>query len=633
MRPDQRLLQERHRDAGQVATTAWRAASREAPSMSRSPATSASDRLMLTFRQRIDQSGVCLSVPPGAASGLEPACAKSFKRVPGSACHHEECVGREGERSHGTRAERNVVDGLDRRRLPDRDDARQVPAGGLERPASGTRWALVFVRCGAYRRRADGVEYIVDGNTGFVRRPGEEWSSAVFTSAYEELTVLEVDPDRLGHLPDLTDAAGPVPVEPDVALAHRLLVGALRADELQLDEGVLDLAHRCMPSPACCRPIGRRHATAMTRRRLVADCVELLNASYHEPFGLLELARRVGSSPYHLSRVFREVTGTTISQYRTRLRVHAVLERLDEGDDDLSAVAAATGFADHGHMTRTLTGLLGAAPSVLRSRLDRETTVCSARSSPARPETMRAIIAGRRDRRPHRSAAPPTSGGSTSTCSSRPTRARARCRVQHPAARRRRARRLDCSTTSIAAGIRTGTLMMTNRRRQVVLADRHGLDAGWSFPQFSIHRGRLQRILADAVHAGGRRPPSTSITASSASSTTNSACGSTSGALRDVTGRSTLTSSSAPTASARRARPTRPRRGRAAWNGAMMWHGATEWPAFLDGRTMIVAGGNDAKLVVYLIGLGGATATRLTNWGLSPRSPRWPAATAIGQPS
>ena len=240
---------------------------------------------------------------------------------------------------------------------------------GWSDPQVATRWALVFARSGAYRRRADGVEYIVDGNTGFVRRPGEEWSSAVFTTAYEELTVLEVDPDRLGHLPDLTDAAGPVPIQPDVALAHRLLLGALRADELRLEEGVFDLAHRCVPSPACRRPIGRRHATATTRRQLVADCVELLNTSYHEPIGLLDLARRVGSSPYHLSRVFREVTGTTISQYRTRLRVHAVLERLDKGDPDLSAVAAATGFADHGHMTRTITGLLGAAPSVLRSRM------------------------------------------------------------------------------------------------------------------------------------------------------------------------------------------------------------------------------------------------------------------------
>ena len=101
---------------------------------------------------------------------------------------------------------------------------------GWSDPQVATRWALVFVRCGAYRRRADGVEYIVDGNTGFVRsgraRSGARRCSPRRTRSSPSL---EVDPDRLGHLPDLTDAAGPVPVEPDVALAHRLLVGALRA--------------------------------------------------------------------------------------------------------------------------------------------------------------------------------------------------------------------------------------------------------------------------------------------------------------------------------------------------------------------------------------------------------------------
>src|SRR5262249_57800569 len=27
------------------------------------------------------------------------------------------------------------------------------------------------------------------------------------------------------------------------------------------------------------------------------------------------------------------------------------------------------------------------------------------------------------------------------------------------------------------------------------------------------------------------------------------------------------------------------------WNGAMLWRGAVEWPAFLTGRSMVIAGG------------------------------------------
>lgn len=55
------------------------------------------------------------------------------------------------------------------------------------------------------------------------------------------------------------------------------------------------------------------------------------------------------------------------------------------------------------------------------------------------------------------------------------------------------------------------------------------------------------------------------------------------------------------------------------WNGVMMWRGATDWPVFLTGQSMIVAGGTDAKFVVYPIGAGRRPATRLTNWAVVSR--------------
>jgi AraC-like DNA-binding protein len=246
-----------------------------------------------------------------------------------------------------------------------------------------TSWGVVLARHGAYRRRADGVEYVVDANTGFIRRPGEEWSTSSFTTAYEEVTILELERTALEQLPDLDRSAGPITVDPSRALAHRLLVQALLGDDLTVEAGAVDLVHRCLVEPVRHRPSGRRGSTAAARRRLVSDCVELLHTSFHDQVGLLELARRVGASPYHLSRVFREVVGITISQYRTRLRVHAVLDRLDQGDD-LSMIAASTGFADHGHMTRTITGLLGASPSVVRDRL-RSRDGCAFDSRVTRP--------------------------------------------------------------------------------------------------------------------------------------------------------------------------------------------------------------------------------------------------------
>ena len=59
-----------------------------------------------------------------------------------------------------------------------------------------------------------------------------------------------------------------------------------------------------------------------------------------------------------------------------------------------------------------------------------------------------------------------------------------------------------------------------------------------------------------------------------------------------------------------------PDEGPPCWNGLMLWRGARDWPSFLGGRSMIVAGGLNAKVVVYPIAEGSSPASRLTNWAV-----------------
>jgi 2-polyprenyl-6-methoxyphenol hydroxylase-like FAD-dependent oxidoreductase len=165
--------------------------------------------------------------------------------------------------------------------------------------------------------------------------------------------------------------------------------------------------------------------------------------------------------------------------------------------------------------------------------------------------------------------------------------------------------------------IRTSTRIMTNRRGQPIMTDRRGLAAGLPFPQFSIHRGCLQRLLADALHAraghvihvdhrlhrfaqdrDGVRADFVDRAGSPCATVEADVLVGADGIHSTV--RATLV----------------PGEGDPLWNGSMMWRGATVWPAFLDGRTMIVAGGNDGKLVVYPIAPGRTSATRLTNWAI-----------------
>jgi len=59
-----------------------------------------------------------------------------------------------------------------------------------------------------------------------------------------------------------------------------------------------------------------------------------------------------------------------------------------------------------------------------------------------------------------------------------------------------------------------------------------------------------------------------------------------------------------------------PNEGPARWNGTMLWRGAVDWPQFLTGRSMAIAGGMEAKFVLYPIGAGTAPDRRLTNWAV-----------------
>ena len=56
-----------------------------------------------------------------------------------------------------------------------------------------------------------------------------------------------------------------------------------------------------------------------------------------------------------------------------------------------------------------------------------------------------------------------------------------------------------------AVAIRTYELFYLNRFGQEIWREPRGLDAGYEVPQFSIHRGRLQGVICDAVMRAARR--------------------------------------------------------------------------------------------------------------------------------
>lgn len=170
-----------------------------------------------------------------------------------------------------------------------------------------------------------------------------------------------------------------------------------------------------------------------------------------------------------------------------------------------------------------------------------------------------------------------------------------------------------------SVALRTHELIYTNRLGQEIWREPRGIEAGFDAPQFSIHRGRLQSVVheavrerlgPDAIHTGCRL----------------GAYGQDEGGVNawffDRDGRHVKTARGDVLIGADGIHSfvrasLFPQEGPPSWNGIMLWRGAIEWPAFLTGRSMLIAGGMSEKLVVYPIADGYRPGLKLMNWAVA----------------
>jgi AraC-like DNA-binding protein len=236
---------------------------------------------------------------------------------------------------------------------------------------SGRQSAVIFVRRGCFVRSADGVETLLDPTVAYCMNAGEEERYDHPHDHGDDCTAIRLAPELLASVwsdPERLPP-GPLPVSPQVDLAHRrMLAVARRRDDPHgaVEHAIGVVADLLRAAVDRGTPSHSRQTTRM-QARLVADARESLTEDPDR--SLIDLAAAVSASPHHLSRLFRAHTGTTIARQRMRLRVRDALERLAGGEADLGRLAADTGFADHAHLCRTFRAELGRTPSAVRAAL------------------------------------------------------------------------------------------------------------------------------------------------------------------------------------------------------------------------------------------------------------------------
>jgi 5-methylphenazine-1-carboxylate 1-monooxygenase len=161
-----------------------------------------------------------------------------------------------------------------------------------------------------------------------------------------------------------------------------------------------------------------------------------------------------------------------------------------------------------------------------------------------------------------------------------------------------------------ATGIATRELRYISAHGQEIWREPRGLAAGYHWPQYSIHRGRLHMLLLAEVRARlgaarvhlGKRMMATSQDAHGATAHFADGSSATGDALVAADG----------IHSAARAQ-RHPDEGPPRWKGAVLWRATSVAPGFLGGATMIQCGHHDLKFVCYPIA-NNPDGTQLINW-------------------
>ena len=149
-------------------------------------------------------------------------------------------------------------------------------------------------------------------------------------------------------------------------LVHRIAAGTVTGP-LEVEETVLDVLDRVIAGVV---GVDRRADHVITRdeRDIAERAAVVLSGMTSAHVSLRGIARAAGVSVFHLSRVFRKVTGRTLARHHLHLRLQASLASLDVPGATIGEVAMRHGFARHSHYTRVFRRAFGVTPLSYRAR-------------------------------------------------------------------------------------------------------------------------------------------------------------------------------------------------------------------------------------------------------------------------
>ena len=101
--------------------------------------------------------------------------------------------------------------------------------------------------------------------------------------------------------------------------------------------------------------------------RRIRRAIEMMHSHLHRDLPLEEIAAAAYLSPFHFSRLFKKLTGTTPHAYLAILRAHRAQDLLAQTDFSITEVSAKVGYTSASHFTKAFRQATGLTPRAFRT--------------------------------------------------------------------------------------------------------------------------------------------------------------------------------------------------------------------------------------------------------------------------